>query len=216
MNTLRSLGVAKPKIGDAAKLASARIKGDPRYEQMRQDAVNGKSIKNIYKTNATKKRLATLASKKAPTAVSKRVKKGKNANTGAVPTSFMDPNSTGIETQTNAAPSFRPFSTQTNRSKYRTFETQTNAVNIANTNATNSTVDAAMTLTTSLKSLVMKEVGEIQRLLKTLKRKAPKGRGTRTASRLASLPSPPAFANNAGLTTVLEENNDNNSFTPPP
>jgi hypothetical protein len=133
-----------------------------------------------------------------------------------VPTSFMDPNSSGIGVQANSAPSFKPFSTQTNKTKYRGLQTQTNAVNIGNSNATNSTVDAAMNMTTSLKSLVSREIGEIQRLLKTLKRKVPRGRGTRTASGLPALPSPPAFANNAGLSAVLEENNDNNSFTPPP
>jgi hypothetical protein len=189
----------KAKAPDAAKLASARLKGNPSYQRMFENATAGKKISELYQNNATAKRRAKINAKKAASAIVTNNTVGKNI--AALTNSSIGSktakkrrgkaatvtNSTVGNNNSALLKTAKPSRTKT---KNTGFSTQTNlrGINLPNTGAMNAKVDSIV----SMASAISAQVKELMTLAKTLKsgRAAPKNttrkpRASKKASKTA-------------------------------
>ena len=130
---------ATAKAPDAAKLASARLKGNPNYKRMFENATAGKKIAELYESNATAKRKAKANAKRAATVTSTTAAKNNSA----------------------------PLKTaKKSKSKVKnTVEANLRGSNVPNTGAMNAKVDYIV----SIASGISVQVNELMRFAKTLK-----------------------------------------------
>jgi hypothetical protein len=193
----------KAKAPVAAKLASARIRGDAAYEDMFSKAVSGTNIASAYETNATRKRKAAAA-KRRETARAPR-----NSSVGMAPATVI--NTTARSRGVNGT-------AQTNMRRSTAMGSQTNMRrgNIVNSSALSSTVDSVVQMIGSIEE----QIRELKRTVKTLKMRRPAAPRAKPAASLAALPPLPAApeAFNAGLNTIPEgeENGEFTGTAPPP
>jgi hypothetical protein len=210
--SLKSAGVPKPSVAMVATLASMRTKGDPKYNSAFANAVAGKPL-NSYRTakKGKKAKGTVINSTNGPAGVFSR-----NVAVNARNNSVRNTKKKGVNSGTQAYSRGTAASVQTNmRSK-----------NVVNTTMMNGKVDAVLDIAES----IGKQLGEMKRMIKTLKAKHTRGpRVTRNAVPannsllgLGPLPAPPgAFNVGTELSTIPEgtagqESNNNNAFTPPP
>jgi hypothetical protein len=204
---LKNAGLAKPKIDVVATLASMKAKGDTKYETAFANALAGRPLNSYRTAKKTKARKNTVTNAtNGPAGVFSR-----NA-LGNVNSSMRNTKKTkkkGVNSGTQAISRGTAASIQTNmRSR-----------NMMNATVTSGTVDAVLDIAES----IGKQLGEMKRMIKTLKAKRTRGPrvSTSRASNNSLLTLPPPSGLNAGLSTVYEgatgeENNTFNDFTPPP
>jgi hypothetical protein len=189
----------KAKATDAAKLASARLKGNPSYQRMFENATAGKKIAELYQNNASAKRRAKINARKTASAVVtnntavnlglKTAKKSRGKAAATVTNSTAAKNNAATVTNNSAA--LKTAKKSRGKPKNTGFSTQTNlrGINLPNTGAMNAKVDSIV----SMAAAISTQVKELMTLAKTLKsgRAAPKNatarkpRGPRKGSRTA-------------------------------
>jgi len=178
----------KAKAPVAAKLASARIRGDAAYEDMFSKAVAGTNIATAYETNATRKRKAAAAKKRQTL---------RNSSVAAAPSTVID---------TSARSRGVNGTSQTNMRRGTAMASQTNMRrgNIVNSSALGTTVDSVVQMLSSIEA----QFKEVKRVVKTLKMKRPPTARSKPAASLAGLPPLPtpgvATGMNVGLNTIPE------------
>jgi hypothetical protein len=180
----------KAKAPVAAKLASARIRGDAAYEDMFSKAVAGTNIASAYETNATRKRKAAAAKKRQTL---------RNSTVAAAPSTVID---------TSARSRGVNGTSQTNMRRGMAMASQTNMRrgNIVNSSALGSAVDSVVQMLSSIEA----QFKEVKRVVKTLKMKRPPTARSKSAASLAGLPPLPtpgadAYTGmNVGLNTIPE------------
>lgn len=217
--SLKSAGVAKPSVAMVATLASMRSKGDAKYNTAFANAVAGKPL-NSYRTAKTQKKSkknATVTNSTAgPDGVFSR-----NAMNGV--------NTSKRKTAKNKKAKGVNSGTQSySKGTAAASQTFMRNRNIVNSNALNSKIDAVLDMADS----IGKQMGEMKRVIKTLKAKRPSAARTSRSknmgrkntvgsnSLLGLPPIPPVPTDfNMDLSTIQEgneNNNGNNGFTPPP
>ena len=246
-NAIASAGTAvKAKAPVAAKLASARLKGDPMYQNMFENATRGENISVKYETNATRRRKNRAKAKKQGTVV--------NTSLPPVPQTKKEKGKKSIFSRNNSArnnsarnnsasvvPPVVPPVARSTMKKAKNMGSQASVRGVAamsqtnlryknmlNTQAISGTVDAVLDIAESIE----KQMGEMKRMIRTLKAKRPRAPRVKAAAvnagtngennsllGLSPLPAPPGGLNvGQGLSaipevnTAQEQSNNNNEF----
>jgi hypothetical protein len=210
--SLKSAGVAKPSVAMVATLASMKAKGDTKYEAAFANAVAGRPL-NSYRTAKTKKK-----GKKNETATNTSSVAGLFSRNAGVTAKNKRK---GVNSGTQASSRFTSAMSQTNMRNR----------NMVNSQALNATVDSVLDIAES----IGKQMGEMKRLIKTLKAKKPAApRASRKKNSVANAlpgnnsllglpalpPIPPVPSQfNTALSIIPEVSNEgtgNTAYTPPP